>query len=337
MEEEYVKRTGFIIILCLLLVLCFFLLKPILISIILGMLLAFIFSPVYDRLNKKTKSKNISAAIICFLVALIFASCIWFFTPIAIEQSMKIYTGAQQMNFATILKKISPSFFASEQFANEIGSIIQSFITRSVNSLSTSLSEILLHFPTLLLQAFVVILTFFYLLRDKEELGAYIKSISPFSKEIDTKFFEYSKGITSSVLYGFVIVGILQGVIVGISLFLFNVPNALLLTLLSIVVSIIPILGPFLIWVPVAIYLFMAQNVFQALGVSIFGIIASSVDNILRPLIVSRRTSLPTSLVFLGMIGGFFFFGILGFILGPLIIAYLLIFLEIYRSKKFAN
>jgi predicted PurR-regulated permease PerM len=337
MEEEYVKRTGFIIILCLLLVLCFFLLKPILIPIILGMLLAFIFSPVYDRLNKKTKSKNFSAAIICFLVALLFASCIWFFTPIAIEQSMKIYTGAQQMNFATILKKISPSFFASEQFANEIGSIIQSFITRSVNSLSTSLSDILLHFPALLLQAFVVILTFFYLLRDKEEIGAYIKSISPFSKEIDMKFFEYSKGITSSVLYGFVIVGILQGIIVGISLFLFNVPNALLLTLLSIVVSIIPILGPFLIWVPVAIYLFMAQNVFQALGVSVFGIIASSVDNILRPLIVSRRTSLPTSLVFLGMIGGFFFFGILGFILGPLIIAYLLIFLEIYRSKKFAN
>jgi predicted PurR-regulated permease PerM len=337
MEEEYVKRTGFIIILCLLLVLCFFLLKPILIPIILGMLLAFIFSPVYDRLNKKTKSKNFSAAIICFLVALLFASCIWFFTPIAIEQSMKIYTGAQQMNFATILKKISPSFFASEQFANEIGSIIQSFITRSVNSLSTSLSDILLHFPALLLQAFVVILTFFYLLRVKEEIGAYIKSISPFSKEIDMKFFEYSKGITSSVLYGFVIVGILQGIIVGISLFLFNVPNALLLTLLSIVVSIIPILGPFLIWVPVAIYLFMAQNVFQALGVSVFGIIASSVDNILRPLIVSRRTSLPTSLVFLGMIGGFFFFGILGFILGPLIIAYLLIFLEIYRSKKFAN
>jgi predicted PurR-regulated permease PerM len=337
MEEEYVKRTGFIVILCLLLVLCFFLLKPIIIPIILGMLLAFIFAPVYDILNKKTKSKNISAAIICFIVALLFASCMWFFTPIAIDQSMKIYSGAQQMDFTSILKKISPSFFASEQFANEVGSIIQSFITRSVNSLSLSLSDILLHFPTLLLQAFVVILTFFYLLRDKEELGAYIKSISPFSKEVDTKFFEYSKGITSSVLYGFVIVGILQGIIVGISLFLFDVPNALLLTFLSIVVSIIPILGPFLIWVPVAIYLFMAQNVFQAIGVSIFGIIASSVDNLLRPLIVSRRTSLPTSLVFLGMIGGFFFFGILGFILGPLIIAYLLIFLEIYRLKKSAN
>lgn len=298
------------------------------------MLLAFIFSPAYNWIYKKTNSKNFSAALICLLFASLIISFIWFFTPIAIEQSIKIYMDSQQMDFVGLLKKIFPSFFASEQFSKEVGSIIHSFITRSANSLSNSFSNILLNFPALFLHFFVVFLTLFYILRDKDDLGKYLKSLSPFSEEIDDKFFEYSKGITSSVLYGVVVVGVFQGIIVGLSLFLFKVPNALLLTLLAIAASIIPIFGPFLVWLPVVIYLLMAQNTFQAVGVFAFGIVASSVDNLLRPLIVSRRTRMPTSLVFLGMIGGFFLFGILGFLIGPLVLAYLLIFLELYRAKK---
>jgi len=336
-EEEYFKKTGIVVLLCLLLVLCFFLLKPILLSMVLGTLLAFIFSPVYNWLYKKTNSKNLSAALICFLFALLCASCIWFFTPIAIDQSMKIYLGVQQMDFVDALKKISPSFFASDQFSREVGSIIQSFVSRTANSLSNSLADIIVNFPALFLQFLVVFFTFFYMLRDKEEVGKYLKSLSPFSKEVDEKFFEYSKGITSSVLYGTVVVGFVQGLIVGVSLFIFDVPNSFLLTLLAIIAGVLPIVGPALIWLPVAIYLLIAQNAFQAIGVCIFGVVASSIENLLRPLIVSRRTSMPSSLIFLGMIGGFFLFGMLGFLLGPLIIAYLLIFLELYRSKKFSN
>ncbi len=336
MEEEF-KKTGIVILLCALIVLAFFLLKPILLSIIVGMLLAFVFSPIYNWFYKKTDSKNFSAALICFLFAFTLISCLWFFTPIAIDQSLKIYMGAQQMDFPSLLQKLSPSFFASEQFSREVGSIIQSFITRTANSLSTSLADILLNFPILFLHLLVVFFTFFYTLRDKDDIGKYLKSLSPFSKEVDDKFFEYSKGITSSVLYGTVVVGFIQGLIVGASLFIFQVPNALLLTVFATIAGVVPIIGPALVWLPVAIYLLLAQNVFQAIGVVIFGVVASSIENLLRPLIVSRRTSMPSSLIFLGMIGGFFLFGILGFLIGPLVLAYLLIFLELYRSKKAQN
>jgi len=104
--------------------------------------------------------------------------------------------------------------------------------------------------------------------------------------------------------------------------------------LLAMVGGMIPLLGPVVIWVPVVVYLFVAGNTFSAIGVGVFGIFASTIDNFLRPMFISRRTRLNTSLVLIGMIGGFFLFGILGFILGPLIIAYLLIILEIYRHKK---
>ena len=337
MKEDYFKKTGVTVLLGFLLILCFFLLKPILISIIVGLLLAFIFSPIYNFIYRKTNSKNLSAAVICFVFAFFLISCIWFFTPIAIDQSLKIYAGAQQMDYVAVLKSISPSFFASEPFSREVGSIIQSFLTRSANSLTTSFSNILLEFPTLFLHFLVVFFTFFYASRDKEDIGKYLKSLSPFSKEVDEKFFEYSKGITSSVLYGTVVVGFVQGLIIGLSLFIFKVPNALLLTLLAIIVGIVPFIGPALVWLPVTIYLFIAQNPFQAIGVAIFGIVASSLENLLRPLIVSRRTSMQPSLIFLGMIGGFFLFGILGFLLGPLILAYLIIFLELYRSEKFSD
>jgi predicted PurR-regulated permease PerM len=211
---------------------------------------------------------------------------------------------------------------------------VHSFLTRSANSLTTAFSNILLKFPVLFMHLLVVFFTFFYALRDKTELGKYIKSLSPFSKEVDDQFFEYSKGITSSVLYGIAIVGFIQGLIVGASLVIFNVPNALLLTFFAITVGVIPFIGPALIWLPVTIYLFIAQNPFQAIGVALFGIFASSIEHLLRPLIVSRRTSMPNSLIFFGMVGGFFLFGILGFLLGPLVLAYLIIFLELYRSKK---
>ena len=84
----------------------------------------------------------------------------------------------------------------------------------------------------------------------------------------------------------------------------------------------------------VVIYLIIAGSLFSALGVTIFGTFASTVDNFLRPVIVARRTSMHSALILIGMIGGLFLFGILGFILGPLILAYLLIILEIYRNKR---
>ena len=111
-------------------------------------------------------------------------------------------------------------------------------------------------------------------------------------------------------------------------------PNALILTLLACLAGVFPIIGVAIIWVPVAIYLLIAGNTLPTLGVIIFGLISSSIDNFIRPIIVSKRTHMPSSLILIGMIGGIFLFGILGLILGPLILAYLLVILEIYRNKR---
>ena len=334
MDDIYLRKVMATVIVLGLLVLSFLLIKPILISIIVALILAFVFSPVYEWLYKVTKLKNISAFLICILLISLIVLPFWFLAPIFIDQSVKVYLASQQMDFVAPLKKIFPSLFASDQFSEEIGSIIKSFVSRMANYLTNFFSQLIVDFPTLFLQFVVVIFSFFFILRDKEELADYIKSLLPFSKDVETKLFKYSKDITSSVLYGQVIIGFLQGIFVGIGLFIFQVPNALFLTLFACIASIMPLLGPVIIWVPVVIYLYITGDATSALGITVFGLIASTIDNFLRPMIVSKKTHLHSSIVLIGMVGGAFLFGILGFILGPLILSYLLIILEIYRNRK---
>ena len=336
-DENYFRKTVSAFILIALAVLSFFLLKPVLMAIIVALILAFIFSPIYDFLVKKTNSKNISVSLIMVFLLIIIILPIWFLTPILIDQSLKVFQATQQIDFVGPLQKIFPALFASDQFSNEIGLIISSFTTKMANLLVNLFAGIILNFPTIFLQLIVVFFSFYFVLRDKKEVMNYIRSISPFSKEVEKKLFESSKGITASVIYGQVIVGVVQGIIVGIGFLIFGVPNALFLALLATLAGIFPVIGTAIIWIPIVIYFMIAGNTFSALGIFVFGAISSTVDNFLRPMIVSKRTNLHPAIVIIGMIGGLFMFGILGVILGPLILSYLIILLEVYRKRTFPN
>ena len=334
MEEIYFKRIMTAGLLILLIVLSFLLVKPILMSILAGVLLAFIFTPVYDWLYKKTLSRNLSATIISLFLLLIIILPFWFFTPIIIKQSLEIYQAIQSFDFVTPIKTIFPTLFSSEGISKELISILYSFSTNTANYITNFFAQLILDIPELSLQLLVVAFTFFYVLRDKDELLIYIKSLLPFSKEIENKLFEYSKGITFSVLYGQIIVGILQGISVGLGLYLFKIPNALFLTLAAVVFGILPIIGTTIIWLPAAIYALITQGTLSAVGVTIFGLISNFIGDFLRPVIIAKRVQINSGLMFIGMIGGILLFGMWGIVWGPLIIGYLLILIEVYRNKR---
>ncbi len=337
MDENYFRKVTATVVISVLVVLSFFLLKPILLSIILGFILAFIFSPVYDLVYRWTKSKNFPAAIICALLLAAIILPLWFFTPMIIDESIKLYRASQQLDIVTPLKNLFPSLFGSQEFSQEVGSITHSFITKITNSLMNYLSNLILDFPTIMMHIFVVFFTFFYTLRDKKKIIGYIKSLLPFSEEVEKKLFDLTKDITSSVLYGQVVLGFIQGIILGVGLFVFNIPNPFLLTLIAILAGVLPLVGPSLVGVPVAIFLLIGGNGFATLGILGFTLLSSLSDPFLRPFLVSKKTKLHTALVLTGMIGGFLLFGILGFILGPLIIAYLIIVIEVYRNKPLSS
>ena len=333
MGEANFKRIMILVMLGVLFLLSFFLLRPILLSIFFGVVLAFIFSPVYNLLFKKIKNGNITALLICFFLLLIMLLPIIFLTPILIDQSIKLYVASQQLDFVTPLKKIFPSLFLSNEFSLSIGNTIQSFVTKATNSLMNSFAQIILDLPIIILHLIIVFFVLFYALRDKEEIIKYIKNILPFSSDVETRLFKATKDVTSSVIFGMIIIGVLQGVIAGIGFFIFKVPSALLLSLFAIIVGILPIVGPAIIWVPVVIYLLIEGNTFAASGMVMFGILSHIPDYLVRPLFLSKRTQLNAGIASVGMIGGILFFGVLGVILGPLILSYLIIVMDLFKKK----
>ena len=334
MEDIYFRKGLTIVIVLGLAVLTFLMLKPILLAIIFGIILAFIFTPLYNKIVKLIKAPRISAILICILLIWLILIPLWFLLPMIIDQSIKLYMASQQLDFTTPLKKIFPTIFASNDLAAQIGPMLHSFVTNATNSIMNGFANLVLQFPTIMLQTAVVFFTLFFVLKEREIIVSYLQSLLPFSAEIQKKIFKLSKDITSSVLIGQIVLGMMQGIILGAGLFIFKVPNALLLTVFGVIAGVLPIVGPALIWVPTAIFLFMADNTFSGVGIIIFGLISSFSDSLVRPFFVSRKAELNPAIVLIGMIGGFMLFGVLGFIIGPLILAYLLVVLNVYRKKQ---
>ncbi len=333
MDDTFFKKGLTVVIILGLAVLTFLMLKPILLAIILGILLAFIFTPLYNKIVKLIKAPKLVAILICILLIWLIVLPLWFLLPIIIDQSIKLYMASQQLDFITPLKKIFPTIFVSNDLAAQVGPMLHSFVTNATNSIMNGFANLVLQFPTIMLQTSVVFFTLFFVIKEKEKIISYIQSLLPFSPEIQKKMLKLSKDITSSVLIGQIVLGMIQGVILGAGLFIFKVPNALLFTLFGMIAGVLPIVGPALVWVPTAIYLFMADNTFAGVGIIIFGLISSFSDSLIRPFFVSRKAELSPAVVLIGMIGGFIMFGVLGFIIGPLILAYLLIILDLYRKK----
>ncbi|MDP3966549.1 MAG: AI-2E family transporter [archaeon] len=332
--EKGVKKVSAVVLVGILVVLSFLILRPIIMALIAGVLLGFIFLPFYNKIKKRVSNKSVAAWMVCLIVILAILIPIWFLTPVLLKQSIQIFSVSQQIDFITPIKSIFPSLFASEEISAEITTVISSFVTRVTSGAMNLLANFLTNIPTLSLQFLVVLFVFFFVLRDNEKFALYIKSLLPFSKEVENKLFKSSEEITSSIIYGQIVVGGLQGVLVGIGFFLFGVPNALFLTILAIAAGILPIIGATVIWIPVIAYLFFKGDLIAVWGVSLFGIAGALFENVVKPMFISKKTNVHPGVILLGMIGGVFFFGFLGFILGPIILSYLLIILEVYRDKN---
>jgi predicted PurR-regulated permease PerM len=337
MEEDYFRKIATTIIFALLIILSFILLKQFLITIILGVILAFIFLPIYKKVYKHSKLKNFSASLVCFVFLAIIFSFIWYFTPLVIDQSVKVFIQIQQLNFVEIFEKLFPSIAQSDGFSSEMSSIISSFVNKSVNSLGKSLSDFIINIFYLFIHFVIILFVFFFVLRDHKKINSYIRSLIPFSKEVQDKLFKSSKDITNSVIYGRIAMGLAQGIIVGIGFFIFGVPNALLLTVLAAFAGILPIIGTVIVWVPVSIFLFVSGNNLDALGIILFGVLSTIFESVIQPIVLARMVKMNSSIMLIGMVEGILMFGIMGVILGPLILAYLLIVLDIYRDKRSPN
>jgi len=131
---------------------------------------------------------------------------------------------------------------------------------------------------------------------------------------------ELAIGTVRSVVNGILGTALVQGVLAGIGFLIAGVPGATLLGLLTFFVSIIP-MGPPLIWIPAVIWLYQQGDSGWAIFMGVWGVGVSSVDNFVKPWLISQGSTLPFILIFFGVIGGALGFGFVGVFLGPTLLA----------------
>jgi predicted PurR-regulated permease PerM len=169
--------------------------------------------------------------------------------------------------------------------------------------------------------AFSVFIAFF-LYRDGERMarrlmGTIVRIFGERGRHLATLAVNTTRG----VVYGILGTALAQGVLAAIGFEIANVPAAALLGLVTFFLSPIPI-GPPLVWLPAAAWLFFHGQTGWAIFIIVWGVaVVSSVDNFLKPLIISRGSNMPFALVLLGVLGGAVAFGFIGVFLGPTLLA----------------
>lgn len=173
----------------------------------------------------------------------------------------------------------------------------------------------------LLLLALSVFLTFFFF-RDGEAAAARLQTaMARLAGTRAQHLIGITTGTITGVVYGILGTALAQGLLAAIGFAIAGVPGASLLGLATFFLSIVPF-GPPLLWIPAAIWLFYHGAVGWAVFLVLWGfIVVSGVDNVIKPLIISRGSNLPFVLVFLGVLGGIVAFGFLGVFLGPTLLA----------------
>ncbi len=309
-------------------------LRPILIAILVGFLLAYIFQPLYKKIISRVKSPTLSTFILLLLILVLIAIPIWYLAPIFINQTFETYKSLQNLRIGEVLANLLPNFFGNIN-QNAVSIQFNTWVSQFFSSLMKEATEIIVKIPNLLLQIATALFTFFFATRDSSKLKEYVHSLSPFSKRTGETFFNEFRNITNALVYGQILIGLIQGLTLGFGLLMFKAPSPLLLTTLAIFTSIIPVLGSWVIWLPTSLLMMISGHILMGSLLLIYGmVLVSSLDNLLRPYFLSRNSTLPLPVALIGTIGGLYVFGLIGLILGPLILAYLLIVVDFYRKGK---
>ena len=345
-------KYFFLVIFLFMLVLSFLIVKPFITTIITAIIISYIFYPLFAKIQKKTKSKNLSATIIILITILMLTIPFFFVVNTITKESYVVYLLARQRIssgevFAACDGKenvlCSISDFTKELLENPKTSYqLEKAAERSTNYIIEYMSDFVFSVPVILLNFFIMIFIMFYVLKDASRIYHKFKDLIPLTKQHKERVLKKFNDVTYAVVYGTLIIGLAQGLLGGFGLFIFGIPSPVLWGALMIIASIIPFVGPPVIWVPiVAFHLLNALSVNDSTQITkgifmiiYFVFIVSTIDNILKPKVIGQRSQVHPALVLLGVVGGISFFGIIGVIIGPVILAVFVAFLQIYESEK---
>lgn len=319
--------TPPVLLIVFLLVISLMFIFPVLNMIILGALLAYLVRPVANKIQSKLKYSSVSI-IVAMIVVLI--PLILLVSYICYEISMVITSILASNYYLDVDSILSQLPITAASVNSSINSSITEVAKYILNYAVTFLSK----FLNITLDLFILVCSVFYFVRDGDKCISFIRDFVPDdSKEFFDNTLESVKDVLRSIFYGHFLTSVIIGIFGGIGYSLLGYPYGIFLGVLTGILQLIPIFGPWPIYWTLFFIDVVGGNYPRAVIVLLFGFFLSTIDMYIRPALSSHYADIHPLILLIGFLSGPLVYGIVGFIIGPLILGITYTVLDSYRKE----
>ncbi|HWU24671.1 MAG TPA: AI-2E family transporter [Candidatus Paceibacterota bacterium] len=342
MDHTHIRAYFLAILTTLLTVLAIYMLRPFLVTVGLAAVFAVIFLPLNRRFAKRMSRgpaafATLLIAVICFAAPLTFLGIQFFREAESVytllSQPGSIEQGQQAL--VTLGERLNPTIPGSAEYLTTLSTNLGAYAHQGLNLGFGYAGAVVTGTFSFILQLFVFLMTLYYILKEGPKLKRTIEHFSPLTATETNELFDRLSRTISSVVRGTLLIALIQGALSAVGFALFGVPNGVLWGTVAVFASMIPGIGVAIVFVPAVLFLLFAGHTGAGIGLALFGVlVVGTIDNFLRPFLLSSRSSIHPLLVLLSVLGGVAFFGFAGLFLGPLVISLLLGLLSIYAPSQ---
>ncbi|MGD9541217.1 HAD-IC family P-type ATPase [Methylocystis sp.] len=315
---------------------CALLWAPFLSTLTLAVTLAILFVPAHELIEQRLKSSNLAAAASVLVVAFIVVAPMFFVGERLFSEAANNADYVQRQiassDWRQLIGKHRWTAALSQWIQNEIdpGAIV----SRLASWLTNTGAAFLRRSTAGLISILITFYALFYMLRDRREAVAMVKALSPLAEAETDLIVTRVEDTVYAIVYGTLAVAAVQGALAGLMFWWLDLPAPLLWGLVMGLLSIVPVLGAFIVWIPASIVLALDGNWEKAIILSAWGgLVVGSVDNLLRPLLMGGRLKIHTFTTFISLLGGLNLFGAPGMILGPVAMTVTIALLGLWRAS----
>lgn len=322
------SKIFILLVIGLLLVLSIAMVVPFIQYFLLALLLAYIFMPVQNRLEERFSPK-LAAGLIVLAATVVVVVPLVFIVQLAVREAVSLVESIRdgEITLDELETRIENVGGVEVDLMEQLQTAAEEVEVDALVGFVDTVTHVLIGLG-------LTIFLLYYFLKDGDKFRAWLQSTVPLTDDVQTRIYEKSDQIMKAVLVGHILVAVIQGVLAGLGLVVTGVPNATLWTIVMVVLSLLPLVGSFLVWGPATIYLFMEGQVLLAVFLGVWGLVVVGVsDDYLRPIIVDRYAEINPSLIIIGVLGGIYAFGIMGLFFGPVIIGLLRATLDVFSEE----
>lgn len=309
-------------------VICVLLAAPFAGALTWALTLAILFVPVQRRFESLVRHPG-AAALLTVLVAAVIVT-----TPAVLVIERLVREAAASATF--IQSRLAAGTLEVPPIAQWVGRQIDlpAMVTRLTNILSNVGASFLRGSLTQVIEVVLTFYILFFFLRDRDAACNALRSVLPLNTTQTDRLFRRTVDTIHATIYGTVMVAALQGILGGVMFWALGLNAPLLWGLVMGLLSLVPVLGAFVVWIPEAIFLALDGHEAKAIVLSLWGaLVVGTIDNVVRPILVGNRLRLHTVPSFISIIGGLILFGAPGFVLGPLVVTLTLVLFESLRAR----